>query len=579
MHSLKAKIFLIGVLTGLISLILAAANVYSVMQGTQALATVYENQVEPVSALQDIDRNLKEIRFRMAGVLLDQMPATGSKNQLKEAQESIPQQWKIFKDKTSANVFTPEAREQLEKIDKQLVLLPAFLDKLNTTYSSDDRKILSSMLEDEWPLFQIALLKPIAQLVPYQQAAVKATYEKSQANGKQLITIGLIFFTVSILLTILLSVMLFRAISRPLNEAIQIATRVAAGDLTQTILVESRNEFGQLLQALKDMNGNLLELVGEVRAGTQSIASASGQIAAGNLDLSGRTEAQASSLEETAAAMEQLTSTVKQNADNARQANQLAGSASQIASQGSSVVNDLVLTMGGVNDSARKIADIIGVIDGIAFQTNILALNAAVEAARAGEQGRGFAVVATEVRNLAQRSAAAAKEIKVLIDDSVGKVTQGNKQAAQAGATMVEVVSSVQRVTDIMSEISAASHEQSQGIEEVNKAITQMDETTQQNAALVEQAAAAAQAMQDQAHHLETLVNKFQLEGVDQQYQTASLTPVAPPKPAPRRVQVSALPAQKAISSARNKAPEQTQKYVQKQVPQKKQNETEWEEF
>lgn len=563
MHSLKAKIFLIGVLTGLIALILAAVNVYSVMQGTQALATVYENQVEPVSALQDIDRSLKEIRFRMAGVLLDQMPATGSKNQLKESQESIPQQWKLFKDKTRDNAFSPEAREQLDKIDKQLGLLPAFLEKLHSTYSSDDRKMLTSMLEDEWPLFQSALLKPIAQLVPYQQAAVKETYEKSLAHGKQLITIGLGIFAVSIILTILLSVMLFRAISRPLNEAIQIATKVAAGDLTQTIQVESRNEFSQLLQALKDMNGNLLHLVGEVRTGTQSIASASGEIAAGNLDLSSRTETQASSLEQTAAAMEQLTSTVKQNADNARQANQLAGSASEIAIQGSSVVSDLVLTMGGVNESARKIADIIGVIDGIAFQTNILALNAAVEAARAGEQGRGFAVVASEVRNLAQRSAAAAKEIKVLIDDSVSKVTQGNKQAAQAGATMVEVVTSVQRVTDIMSEISAASHEQSQGIEEVNKAITQMDETTQQNAALVEQAAAAAQAMQDQAHHLESLVNKFQLDGTEPQYQAPSLAPARTSKPAPRRAQVNALPAKKVISNARNKT----------------QNESEWEEF
>jgi methyl-accepting chemotaxis protein len=571
MHSLKAKISLIGVLTGLITLILAAVNVYSVMQGTQALATVYENQVEPVSALQDIDRSLKEIRFRMAGVLLDQMPATGSKNQLKESQESIPQQWKLFKEKTRDNVFTPEAREQLDKIDKQLGLLPAFLEKLHSTYSVDDRKMLTSMLEDEWPLFQSALLKPIAQLVPYQQAAVKATYEQSLAHGKKLITIGLGILAVSIIITILLSVMLFRAISRPLNEAIQIATKVAAGDLTQNIQVESRNEFAQLLQALKDMNGNLLHLVGEVRTGTQSIASASGEIAAGNLDLSGRTETQASSLEETAAAMEQLTSTVKQNADNARQANQLAGSASEIAIQGSSVVSDLVLTMGGVNESARKIADIIGVIDGIAFQTNILALNAAVEAARAGEQGRGFAVVASEVRNLAQRSAAAAKEIKILIDDSVSKVTQGNRQAAQAGATMIEVVNSVQRVTDIMSEISAASHEQSQGIEEVNKAITQMDETTQQNAALVEQAAAAAQAMQDQAHHLESLVNKFQLDGVEQQYQAPSLAPVTASKPAPRRVQVSALPAKKAISAARNN--------VQKQAQQKTQNESEWEEF
>jgi methyl-accepting chemotaxis sensory transducer len=269
------------------------------------------------------------------------------------------------------------------------------------------------------------------------------------------------------------------------------------------------------------MNASLVDIVGEVRQGTESIASASGQIAAGNLDLSNRTESQASSLEETASAMEELTSTVRQNADNARQANQLAETASEVAGKGGAVVSDVVNTMSAINDSARKIADIIGVIDGIAFQTNILALNAAVEAARAGEQGRGFAVVATEVRSLAQRSAAAAKEIKLLIDDSVGKVEQGNKQAAEAGTTMSEVVSSVQRVTDIMSEISAASREQSQGIEEISQAVTQMDEATQQNAALVEEAAAAAKSLQDQAGHLEALVNRFKLNDAGHRPKTA----------------------------------------------------------
>ncbi|WP_124951546.1 methyl-accepting chemotaxis protein [Sulfuriferula thiophila] len=313
---------------------------------------------------------------------------------------------------------------------------------------------------------------------------------------------------------ITMGLMIIRSITIPLNQAVELARRVADGDLRASVRVTQHDEIGTLLTALQEMNTNLSHIVGEVRVGTETISSASGQIATGNLDLSNRTEAQAGSLEETASAMEELTSTVRQNADNARQANQLAVSASEVAVKGGDVVSQVVTTMGTINASARKIVDIIGVIEGIAFQTNILALNAAVEAARAGEQGRGFAVVATEVRSLAQRSAAAAKEIKLLIDDSVEKIEIGNKQAGQAGTTMTEVVSSVQRVTDIMTEISAASREQSQGIDEINRAITQMDESTQQNAALVEEAAAAAKSMQDQAGHLEKLVNKFQIDEV-----------------------------------------------------------------
>jgi len=300
-------------------------------------------------------------------------------------------------------------------------------------------------------------------------------------------------------------------ITRPLNAAVGISRRVAEGDLSGDIIVTTTDEAGQLLQALKDMNLSLRNIVGNVRIGTDTIATASGEIASGNLDLSSRTEQQAGSLEETASAMEQLTSTVKQNADNARQASQLAVSASNVAIQGGSVVGQVISTMGSINESSKKIVDIISVIDGIAFQTNILALNAAVEAARAGEQGRGFAVVASEVRSLAQRSAAAAKEIKLLIDDSVEKVGTGSKLVEQAGSTMEEVVNSVKRVTDIVAEISSASQEQSTGIEEVNRAITLMDESTQQNAALVEQAAAAAQSMQEQAAKLAQLVSVFNI--------------------------------------------------------------------
>ena len=302
-----------------------------------------------------------------------------------------------------------------------------------------------------------------------------------------------------------------RSVTVPIHRAVDIARTVAAGDLSSNIVVGSRDETGQLLAALQTMNLGLQDIVGQVRSGTDLMATASVQIAAGNLDLSSRTEEQASSLEETASSMEELTGTVRQNADNARQASRLAVSASEVASRGGAVVAQVVQTMGAINASSKKIADIIGVIDGIAFQTNILALNAAVEAARAGEQGRGFAVVATEVRNLAQRSSQAAREIKELITASVEQADSGARLVGTAGATMTEVVDSVRRVTDIIGEIAAASREQTLGIEQINQAIVQMDSVTQQNAALVEQSAGAAASLQEQAGQLAQVVSKFVL--------------------------------------------------------------------
>jgi methyl-accepting chemotaxis protein len=332
-----------------------------------------------------------------------------------------------------------------------------------------------------------------------------------------------------------LGVWLARSITTPIAEATAIARKVAAGDLTSTIVVGRLDETGQLLAALKDMNAALARTVGTLRDSAETIATASLQVASGNADLSHRTEAQGAQLEETASSMEELTSTVKQNADNARQANQLAISASAIAVRGGQVVEQVVDTMASIKESSRKVVDIIGVIDSIAFQTNILALNAAVEAARAGEQGRGFAVVAGEVRNLAQRSAGAAKEIKALIGDSVEKVDGGGALVEEAGQTMQLLVTSVKQVADIMSEITAASQEQSLGIEQVNAAIVQMDEMTMQNATLVEEAAAGAESMQDAAQTLCLAVEAFTLNGaVAARRRTPSVVPIAPPKaPAP----------------------------------------------
>jgi methyl-accepting chemotaxis protein len=351
----------------------------------------------------------------------------------------------------------------------------------------------------------------IQAMLTHQQAEIDRTAAGIDAlyrSGR----VGLIGLTLAALaLGSALAWWLTRGITRPLGRALRVAQSVAAGDLTRPAEVGSRDEVGQLLNALNEMNANLARIVGEVRNGTDTIATASSQIATGNQDLSSRTEQQASSLQETAASMEELTSTVKQNADSARQANQLATSASEVALRGGSVVNQVVDTMVSIHASSKKIVDIIGVIDGIAFQTNILALNAAVEAARAGEQGRGFAVVAAEVRSLAQRSATAAKEIKTLIDDSVGQVDAGSTLVNQAGRTMDEVVASVRRVTDIIGEIASASQEQTSGIEQINQAITQMDQVTQQNAALVEEAAAAASSLQEQAGSLSQAVGVFRL--------------------------------------------------------------------
>ena len=421
----------------------------------------------------------------------------------------------------------PQDKEQLRKVaDANAKYTQGQVDLLQLILHGtpeESRAYLSDRLR---PVLG-QLKTQIDDRIKAQTAAVKQAGSDANRTYDSARNLMIVLSLAALALAALLGFVLTTSITGPVSRALAVANTVAAGDLTSDIVADTRDELGQLLQALKGMNDRLAETVNTVRGGTDNIAMAASEVAAGSMDLSSRTEQQASSLEETASSMEELTSTVKQNADNARTAHALAQSASAIAQRGGEMITRVVTTMEQINTSSSKIGDIIGVIDGIAFQTNILALNAAVEAARAGEQGRGFAVVATEVRNLAQRSAAAAKEIKSLIDDSSRTVELGSELVGQAGDTMSELVGSVRRVTDIVSEITAASVEQHAGIEQVNQAITEMDDVTQQNAALVEQSAAAAAAMQSQSQTLAQVVSVFKLRNMPARTGAAMAAPAA----------------------------------------------------
>ena len=402
---------------------------------------------------------------------------------------------------------------------------------------------------------QDAYLAAVTELIGLQESLMATSTEHVKDEAASALLIIAALLAGAFVAAGLLAWAIVRATTRPLNQAVEVARAVAAGDLAIEFEARGRDETGLLLAALHDMKTRLAAIVGEVRRNAEGVATASSQIAQGNNDLSARTEQQASALEQTAASMEQLSSTVKQNADNAQQGNQLALGASGVAVHGGEVVGQVVETMKGINASSKQIADIIGVIDGIAFQTNILALNAAVEAARAGEQGRGFAVVAGEVRNLAQRSAAAAKEIKGLITASVERVEQGTALVDQAGTTMREVVASIRRVTDLMGEISSASTEQSAGVAQVGEAITQMDQATQQNAALVEESAAAAESLKSQALQLVQAVSVFRIGTADAAPSARPLTPTPAAHALPATPARPALPAPTAARAPATAAP------------------------
>jgi len=435
---------------------------------------------------------------------------------LKQVKAAIARNKKTIDDAVAVldeKVHLPEGKAILLRLKDLRGRYVQSFSKVAQMVDAGDREGATLLLQSETLPALDALQEPINALTALEKKLVETngnTVVRDIASARfQILALGV----AGLLVGVGLAYWITRSITTPLRRAVSVAQNVAAGDLGSRIEVQGNDETAELLSALQAMNESLVTIVGNVRGGTEAIATATSQIAAGNIDLSSRTEEQASALEQTAASMEELAATVKRNYEQSRHANQIAEAASQVAVKGGSVVSQVVHTMEAINTSSRKIADIIGVIDGIAFQTNILALNAAVEAARAGEQGRGFAVVASEVRSLAGRSATAAREIKTLIETSVNNVTQGCQQVERAGSTMDEIVVNVRRVTDIMNEITSASQDQTSGIDQVNQAVGQMDQVTQSNAALVEEAAAAAQSLEHQAKGLVQAVSVFKLAG------------------------------------------------------------------
>ncbi|NHZ90187.1 HAMP domain-containing protein [Massilia sp. CCM 8733] len=507
--TIKARlIFVIGVISA-ISLVIGLIGLRNLSVTNASLKTVYEDRLVAAGMLAEVLTQIQQNQNTLAmAVSADPAGLPEASTDVEQRVQAITALWGKYME----TYLTAEEK----------ILAAKFAASRETFVAQGIKPTLAAFKAKDVPA-AVALVQGALQqsflpvrdnmrnLVNYQLTVGKSEYQQATARFETARALAIGLIVLSIAVGLLMGAALIRGISRSIAEALRFANNIAGGNLTDTIKIESNDEIGQLLAALQKMNDSLVEVVRRVRSGTETISVASSQIAAGNQDLSSRTEEQASSLEETASSMEELTSTVRASADNARQASTLAATASDVATKGGNVIGNVVDTMGRINEASNKIVDIIGVIDGIAFQTNILALNAAVEAARAGEQGRGFAVVASEVRNLAQRSAQAAKEIKGLIGSSVEQVEAGSKLVNEAGSTMDDIVQSIQRVTDIMGDIAAASQEQTLGIDQINQAVTQMDQVTQQNAALVEEAAAASEAMQDQARQLAEVVSVFKL--------------------------------------------------------------------
>ncbi|WP_296662848.1 methyl-accepting chemotaxis protein [Paraburkholderia sp.] len=504
--TVRARIILVLATSMAITLIVGGFGLRGISVLRSALHNTYTAIVIPTGYLSATQTDT--LNSRLA---LWRMVAQKDKSSIAKARDFSAQTEKDWKDYYPNGVTGHEERVLADKIDGQLTQYRAAVDKeLSLIEQGDFDGALAWQVSNVLPIGDsvTALLKQDVQL---DADVAKQTDSDGTAEAARLKWISIALLFAGIAMSIGAALYLIRAITRPLNKTVSIASEIAQGRLDAGIVVDATGEFGQLLDAMKTMSRQLAATIRGIRDSSESVTVASGQIAAGNQDLSARTEEQAASLEQTAASMTQLTETVKQNADNARQANSLAANARALTDAGSTAVGTMVATMQAIRTDSARIAEITGMIEGIAFQTNILALNAAVEAARAGEQGRGFAVVAGEVRTLAQRASAAAKEIKVLIEASSGKVQQGAEQAGDVGATMDKVIQAISQVSDIVGEISAASDEQSKGILQVHQAINQIDEVTQQNAALVEEAAAAAQSLQEQATKMKSDVTFFRL--------------------------------------------------------------------
>ena len=487
--------------------LMAGFGFLKVKSTNASITTIYEDRVVPLKQLKIVADmyavGIVDATNKVSVGILE--PKTAAK-EVSSSLSTAETQWKAY----ISTSLTDEEKRGVAQTTDLIAKAQPVVAQARAAMESGDKDKVTAMIK---PLYEAVdpLSTVISALIDIQLKEAKVEHDSSEESFKQTIVLFTVVFILAVALSSAIGWMLIKAITGPLNQVVDIARSVASGNLTLQIQGSGKSETGMALAALKEMQSNLVDVVSTVRVGSEGVAGASAEIAQGNNDLSMRTEQQASALEETAASMEELSSTVKQNADSAKQANQLAQNASTVAIQGGSVVGQVVETMKGINESSRKISDIISVIDGIAFQTNILALNAAVEAARAGEQGRGFAVVASEVRSLAGRSAEAAKEIKTLINASVERVEQGTVLVDKAGVTMTEVVSSIRRVTDIMGEISAASGEQAMGVQQVGEAVMQMDQVTQQNAALVEQMAAAASSLKTLAGDQVQAVAVFQL--------------------------------------------------------------------
>jgi methyl-accepting chemotaxis protein len=508
---LKISTRLVAGFTLLVAMLLGigALSIFRTMSVQTDLLDITERRMKVIAdteLLRDAT-NVQARAIRNIALFTDPVMVTEEQRAIAASRNTVEQ----LKSELEALVVSSKGRALQDQLFAARKPFDATVDRFLDLRDAGETDAAVTFLFDQVRPAQQEYLKAIDAAVAYQQEGAQASSRQAQATVRNLIaTIGVAVLLAAAVATGV-AMWIIRSVTGPINSAIELARAVAAGDLTRVVEVRSKDEAGALMQALAHMQTSLAKVVTQVRRGSESVSTASEQIAQGNQDLSSRTESQASALEQTAASMEELSSTVRHNSDNAMQANQLAQSASKVAAEGGQVVSQVVNTMKGIENSSKKIADIISVIDGIAFQTNILALNAAVEAARAGEQGRGFAVVAGEVRNLAQRSASAAKEIKDLITDSVERVSSGTALVDKAGSTMNEVVESVRRVTNIMAEISAASKEQSDGVGQVGEAVVQMDQATQQNAALVEEMAAAATSLRTQASDLVQAVAVFRL--------------------------------------------------------------------